>query len=271
VAVSPTPYPELNGVLEQLVDGIRRALRDSFIGAYLQGSFAVGDFDQHSDADFVVAVREELSTEQIARLGKVHRDIYNLPAGWAKHLEGSYFPLEILRRGERSGAPLWYLDHGSSILVRSSHCNTLVVRSVLRERGITLDGPPASELVDPISIPALREEIARTMDEWAREILNEPGPYRNRFYQGYIVLSYARMLHDLTAGRPGSKRGGAEWAKATFDASWHDLIDQAWETRPEPATSVRQPADTASFDRSLAFMKMCVRASTATSESRGAP
>jgi thiamine biosynthesis protein ThiC len=101
------------------------------------------------------------------------------------------------------------------------------------------------------------------MKEWARDILNDPAPYRNRFYQGFIVLSYARMLHDLTTGRPGSKRAGAEWAKARFDADWHDLIDRAWETRPDPATSVRQPADPASFERTLEFIRMCVRASTA--------
>ena len=259
----PTPYPELNTVLEQLVHGIRGTLGDSLVGAYLQGSFAVGDFDRHSDADFVVAVREELSAEQVERLGQLHRDIYDVPVAWARHIEGSYFPLEILRRGERSGVPLWYLDHGSNALVRSNHCNTLVVRSVLRDRGITLDGPPASELVDPVSVSALRQEIARTMTEWARDILNDPGPYRNRFYQGYIVLSYARMLHDLTTGRPGSKRAGAEWAKKTFDVEWQDLVDRAWETRPDPATSVRQPPDAESFDRSLEFMRMCVRESTA--------
>jgi hypothetical protein len=36
---------ELNGVLRPLVEGVHDALGDSFVGAYLQGSFAVGDFD----------------------------------------------------------------------------------------------------------------------------------------------------------------------------------------------------------------------------------
>src|SRR5262249_46365048 len=39
--VFPTPYLALNAVLVDLVHGARSALAESFVGAYLQGSFAV--------------------------------------------------------------------------------------------------------------------------------------------------------------------------------------------------------------------------------------
>jgi len=67
------------------------------------------------------------------------------------------------------------------------------------------------------------------------------------------------MLHDLIVGRPGSKRAGAEWAKATFGAAWADLIDRAWGGRPNPAVSVRQPADPADFERTLEFLRLMMR------------
>jgi hypothetical protein len=136
-----TPYPDLNEVLRDLVASVHAALGDSFIGAYLQGSFAVGDFDRHSDVDFVIAVRDELTTDQVEALQSVHRRVYHLPSQWAKHLEGSYFPVGILRNHDQRGKPLWYLDHGSESLVRSDHCNTVVVRWVVREQGIALAGP----------------------------------------------------------------------------------------------------------------------------------
>ncbi len=72
---------------------------------------------------------------------------------------------------------------------------------------------------------------------------------------------YARMLHDLVEGRPGSKRAGAAWAKATLDPAWADLIDRAWATRPNPAASVRHPPDAADFERTLEFVKTCIRES----------
>ena len=254
----PTPYAELNTVLRDLVRGVQDALTDTFIGAYLQGSFAVGDFDEHSDVDLVIAVRDELSGAHIASLQSLHGRVYDLPSEWAKHLEGSYFPVATLRSGDRSGTPLWYLDHGSRALVRSNHCNTLLVRCALRESGITLAGPPPEPLIDPVPVDALRREIRRTMQQWGREILEHPDQYRNRFYQGYIVLNYARMLHDLMEGRPGSKRAGAAWAKATLDPAWTDLIDRAWATRPDPVASVRQPPDAADFERTLEFVKTCI-------------
>ncbi|PYP78122.1 MAG: hypothetical protein DMD35_12525 [Gemmatimonadetes bacterium] len=257
----PTPYPELNDVLDELVAGVETALGDAFVGACLQGSFAVGDFDRHSDVDFVVAVRDELSDDHISALQAMHDRIYGLASEWAKHLEGSYFPITTLRDYRRSGRPLWYLDHGSRSLVRSDHCNTTVVRWVVREYGIPLAGPNPASLVDPIPVEALRAEIAHTMRSWGEEILDQPDKYRNRFYQGFIVLSYCRMLHDLIEGRPGSKRAGAEWAKATLDPAWSGLIDRAWNGRPNPAVSFREPADDEDFEATLRFVQAVIRES----------
>ena len=254
----PTPYAELNDVLRELVASVQAALGATFVGAYLQGSFAVGHFDEHSDVDFIVAIRTELSDAQVTALDVLHDRIYRLDSSWANHLEGSYFPLDVLRTADQSGTPLWYLDHGSRSLVRSNHCNTIVVRWVVREHGITLAGPRPAALVDLISVDTLRREIHATMRDWGNAILDRPEPYANRFYQGYLVLSYARMMHDLVAGRPGSKRDGAEWAKTTFGPAWADLIDRAWSCRPDPATSVRAPADPVDFERTLAFVRLVI-------------
>jgi hypothetical protein len=256
-----TPYTELNAILEELVAGVRSALGEAFVGVYLQGSFAVGDFDQHSDVDFIVGVKEELSDGQVAALQAVHARVYALPSEWAKHLEGSYFPTAILRDYHQRGTPLWYLDHGSQSLVRSDHCNTLVVRSVVRDCAVVLAGPSPTTLVDPVPADALRREIRDTMRVWGKEILDDPNRYRNRFYQGFIVLSYCRMLHDLIEGRPGSKRTGATWAKTNLGPAWSPLIDRAWGGRPNPAVSVREPADPVDFDNTLRFVKFIIHES----------
>ena len=254
----PTPYAELNSVLRELVASVQGALGEPFIGAYLQGSFAVGDFDEHSDVDFIIATRDELSTAQVVALQAIHERVYNLDSEWAKHLEGSYFPAAVLRHHARAGEPLWYLDHGSQALIQSDHCNTIVVRWVVRESGIALSGPSGSTLVDPIPVDALRASIRATIRDWGQQILDDPRPYANRFYQGYLVLSYARMLHDLITGRPGSKRAGAEWAKTTLDPAWSDLIDRAWSGRPNPAVAVREPANPPDFDRTLEFVRLII-------------
>jgi hypothetical protein len=251
----PTLYPALNVVLRDLVDSVKAVLSANFIGAYLQGSFAVGDFDAHSDCDFVMVMQEDLSEDEVRALQEAHERIYRLDNPWAQHLEGSYFPKEVLKPYAHSGEQLWYLDHGSRSLIRDSHCNTVVVRWVVRENGVILAGPPPKTLVAPIPVEVLRGEIMATILNWGQEITANPDPYNNRFYQTFVVLSYCRMLHDLHRGYPGSKRAGAEWAKANLDPSLAGLIDRAWEGRPNPAVSVRQRADPNDFDDTLKFVQ----------------
>jgi len=257
-----TPYHELDAVLREMVNSIHRILRDNFVGAYLQGSLAVGDFDEHSDVDFIIAIDREISSFQLQDLRAMHKRIFNLEEEWARHLEGSYFPTAVLRDYTKSGGELWYLDNGSSILVRSNHCNKIVVRWILREKGIVLSGPQPSTLIDPIPVEVLRRAILKSINESGHEILTNPEPYNNRFYQTFIVLQYCRKLHDLRTGAVGSKRSGAEWAKRNMDRSWADLIDRAWDGRPNPAYSVRQPADKADFKRTLEFVRMVMREAT---------
>jgi len=227
------------------------------VGAYLQGSFALGDFDLDSDVDFIMVTEEELSEEEVYGLQGVHERIYGLDIPWAQHLEGSYFPREVLRSSAQSGGQLWYLDHGSRSLLQSDHCNTILVRWVVREHGVSLAGPSPALLVDPIPVETLRKEIMATMHDWGQEILSNPDHFNNRFYQGFIVLNYCRMLHDLHRGFPGSKLAGAQWAKANLDPSWKGLIDRAWNGRPDPAVSSRKLADPKDFKDTLEFIHYC--------------
>jgi len=128
---------------------------------------------------------------------------------------------------------------------------------VVREQGVTLAGPALALLVDPVPVEALREHIRATIQNWGQEIVSHPAHFNNRFYQGFIVLNYCRMLHDLRRGAPGSKLAGAEWAKANLDPCWKGLIDRAWNGRPDPAVSSREPADPHDFQATLEFIHYC--------------
>ena len=257
----PTPYPELNNVLQDLVESVQEILGDDCVGAYLQGSFAVGDFDIHSDVDFIIVTQTEPSEKQVHALQVMHERIYNLDTRWAQHLEGSYFPKDVLRHYTGRGEKLWYLDNGSRSLIKADHCNSIVVRWVLRENGITLTGQPSESLVDQIPVESLQKEIMETIVGWGQKIIDHPDQFNNRFYQTFIVLNYCRMLHDLYTGSPSSKRTGAEWAKINLDSSWHGLIDRTWSGRPHPEVSARQPADPKDFESTLEFVQYIINKS----------
>lgn len=261
VKTPPTPYPELNIVLRELLKNVQEVLTASFVGAYLQGSFAVGDFDIHSDVDFAIVVEAELSPGQVDALQAMHERIFSIDIPWAQHLEGSYFPRDVIRKPPERGRGLWYLEHGAHSLIQADHCNTLLVRWVVREDGVTLAGPPPKTLVDPISAEALRAEMWNALTGWGREIIANPKPYYSHFYQAFIVLHYCRVLHDLHTGFPGSKLAGAQWAKANLDSSWSALIDRAWDGRPDPAASIRRPPDPEDFEKTLKFVSYVIEES----------
>lgn len=254
----PTPYTNLNQLLHQMKNHLQSNLGENFQGFYLQGSFAIGDFDQHSDVDFIVILDRELSIEEIGRLQNMHAQLYQEPIPWAQHLEGSYIPCHIMQQAPEPQDEFWFLDNGSSELLLSNHCNTQVVRWSLRKKGITLAGPDPKTFLPAIAIEALKNEIKATINDWGAEILQDPQRFNNRFYQGFILLSFCRMLHALEFGVIASKKVCAQWAKEALDPSWSDLIDRAWATRPNPEVSVRQTADAHDFALTLQFVEMCI-------------
>ena len=226
-------------------------LGDDLVGLYLQGSFALGDADEHSDVDWIAVVEAELSDEQVAELQSMHQRLYGLDTTWAQHLEGSYFPKGRIRRVEPSPAELWFLDNGSSELELDTHCNTAVVRWTVRERGVTLAGPDPRELIDPVSEDDLRAYAAWALEEWVDWANSLPSMSRRA--QNLLVVSFCRILQTLETGQLTSKREAGEWALKALPAEWSSLITDALEDRPDPWAKVRQPATPDAVQRTLAF------------------
>jgi hypothetical protein len=263
-----TPYPELHTVLETYAKNLQEVLGNNFVGMYLQGSLAIGDFDLSSDIDFIVVTKDDLTEKEVAKVQDIHTHTYSQNNRWVKRFEYSFFPIHVLNQHSSpytdgkptalQGRELWYFDNGSPTIKRSDHCNTLVTRWTVREKGKTILGPYPVTLIDPIPADELRKEMKETLIGWGQELLANPEPYRNRFYQSYLVLNYSRMLHDLHEGKIRSKFAGIHWAKAHLDPQWIDLIDFCWQERQDTLISVTQPAHAAVFAKSLAFVQYVV-------------
>ena len=251
----PTPYTDLNMVLQELVSSVQAVLPDNLFGIILQGSFGTGDFDEHSDVDFTVVIERPLTETELAALQTMHDRIYDLDCPWAQHLEGSYFPLALLNDHTALGEKLHYLDNCSRQLEPSTHDNTLVVRWVTREQGIALAGPDPSSFMKPVPASGLRQEVVNTMDEWGAEILSGQYGIDSRWAQSFVVLSYGRMLHTLHTGRIHSKLAAVKWAKSHLEAQWHRLLQRAWAERPFPGQKVHQAADPTEKALTLDFIR----------------
>ncbi len=257
-AQSPTSDSELNAILHELVSSAQSTLGSNFVSAYLQGSFALGDWDNDSDVDFTIVVEREISDTELKSLQTMHARIFKQESTWAQHLEGSYFPKSLLKSGDPLKIKIPYLDNASDKLIMSDHDNTLVVRWIVREHGITLAGSEPTELIDPVSADDLRSEVSATMREWAEEIFTGKWSMNNRWAQPFAALSYCRMLHTLETGRIASKLSGVQWSKDTLDKRWATLIQRAWDERPNPSLKVRQVADTNAVNDTLEFIRYAI-------------
>ncbi len=231
----PTPYPDVNAILLELLASVQEILGNQFVGMYLYGSLAAGDFDQDSDIDFLVVTADELSAEMISELQVMHARIGAMDSKWAMEFEGSYIPQSALRRHDQANSMHPHIDRGEAHLRVERHDSDWVIqRHILREKGVILKGPPLQTLIDPVSPNDLRRATLESLRQWWAPMLNDSAKLQNRGYQSYAVLTMCRMLYTVQHSAIVSKRVAARWVQETLDARWWPLIERAWVGRQNP-------------------------------------
>jgi hypothetical protein len=225
-----TPFDELDAVLADFVRAVRDILGDAFVGAYIQGSFALGAGDEHSDCDFVVATTVLPGGRVEAELRRLHDAIPVRAGFWTRHLEGSYADVASLRGVEGLGVPWLFCDHGHRELSWDTHCNSAHSRWILRHHGIAIDGPPITDLVDEVPPSALRDEAQKALPNVLADVRTW-APLDVAWTQRYIVSTYCRVLYTLHTARVAAKRGALEWARDNLDPRWRPLLTQVVQDR----------------------------------------
>jgi predicted nucleotidyltransferase len=242
--ISPTLHPKVNEILHILYTNVSEILQDHFVGMYLFGSLANGDFDQHSDIDVLFVTKDEINDKMFSSLQAMHTQLASLDSPWSIQLEVSYIPQKALRRFDPADKLHPHLDRGGGEILHwmAHECNWIIQRHSLRERGIILAGPAPRSLIEPVSASDLRQAVVNILPLWATPILENPLQIRNRGYQSYVVLSLCRMLYTLQCGTIISKRTAAGWAQDSLSKQWIPLIARAWLGR-QTSGSDAEPED----------------------------
>ncbi|MEO8070977.1 MAG: aminoglycoside adenylyltransferase domain-containing protein [Acidobacteriota bacterium] len=264
-----TPYLRLDEILIEYAHTLQDVLISNFVGMYLSGSLAIGDFDLTSDVDFSVVINDELSDGEVEKVQTSHAALVARDSRWVKHLEYSFFPMDRLltpsspfgatSRNDLDDRRLWYFENGGSTVEQSDHCNTLVTRWTLREKSTAVLGPEPASFMRVVTPDELRTEIKNSILGWSREVFADWAPYYNRFFQAFFVLNYCRVLQDLHEGRITSKLDGVKWAKTHLDPKWYSLIDYCWLERQDTTIHVSQPAQPEVFKQTIAFSEYATR------------
>lgn len=225
----PTVYPDVNVVLNLLLASVKEILGKQFVGMYLYGSLASGDFNpKSSDIDFVVVTSETLSEKMISELEAMHNRIWDSRLKWASKLEGSYIPKDLIRRHDPDGPPCPTVNEGK-FYVDQRGSDWIIQRHVIREYGVVLEGPDPKKLIDFVTPDDIRQSVLGVLREWWFPMLDNPKWLREHGseYHAFAVISMCRALHALKHGTIVSKPVAAKWAREEFGEEWSQTIEQS--------------------------------------------
>jgi hypothetical protein len=231
--LQPTPYQDVNVVLNLVLSNMQAVLGDHFIGLYLGGSLALGDFDpRRSDIDFVAVTVDELSPETIVALEEMHSRLWATGTKWAMKLDGSYVPQQVLRHWTSDHPPCPFVE-GDSFQI-TTQGSAVIQRYIIRQYGVAVAGPSPHTLIDPVD--DLRSALWDMLEKWWRPLLDDPAWVQQSQEQPFAILSMCRALYTLEHCELASKPVAARWAQQAIGEQWRRLIDWAL-TRPHDTQS----------------------------------
>jgi hypothetical protein len=225
----PTKYPEINKLLDLLLNSASQVLGNQLVGMYLYGSLSSGDFDpETSDIDFLVVTTSTLPDKTMADLEAMHHRIWNTDMKWAGKLEGSYIPKREIKKHNPRNGPCATVNEGRFYL-DTPGSDWVIQRLIVREQGVILAGPDPKTLIDPVSAADLRRAVKGYLYEWWFPMLEDPTWLREHGseYHAFAILTMCRSLYTLENGTLVSKSDAAHWVQGKLGEDWSRVIDQA--------------------------------------------
>lgn len=200
------PSETLTQYLERFTEGVRGVLGNDLVAVYLHGSGALGGFrPEASDVDVMVFVARSLDLEAKSR---VVRAIWGMPEGPGRGLECWIIATHTVQSDWREPqAEVFISTHHVEPITRDrpdlNGRFPMIEIDIMRDRGVTITGPPAGELIVPVPRPAMCRDM-----NWHLRF----GLENTR--ESYGVLNASRSLAKLETGEHLSKIDGGEWALA---------------------------------------------------------
>lgn len=222
----PTPYPDVNDFLNLLLSNMQAALGDQFIGLYLGGSLALGDFTpDRSDIDFVAVTSDKLSLETMIALEKMHTRLWATGTKWARKLDGSYVPQQVVRHWSSDDPPCPFVEEDEFYVTNQG--SAVIQRHIIHQYGATVTGPSPHILMDPVDAEDLRSALRDNLEKWWRPLLNDPDWVQQKQKQPFAILTMCRALYTLEHGIVASKPVAARWGQQVMGKQWTELIEWA--------------------------------------------
>lgn len=243
-----TSYPEVNRILDYILSKLQRILGSKLIALYLDGSLVIGDFDStQSDIDLVAAVSSKINEIKFNQLKVMHDTLIRDNPEWDDRIEVCYITTKALGNVKSITSEIINISPGEPIHRKESSKEWIMNWYLTREKGITLFGPPPTQIIEPLTrndfIKSVRDHVS-SWENWVNDIS------RNAYAQSYVRLSLCRALYSYKNGDQVSKIKAAKWALKELPA-WSKIINEALIWREGPKHS---PPDDAAFVETKMFV-----------------
>jgi predicted nucleotidyltransferase len=147
-----TLYPDINILLDILLSRIQSILGKKLVGLYLYGSLVMGDFDhESSDIDLLAVISSDIDDEEFSRLDKMQTDFINKYKEWDDRIEIAYLSENALKTFKTQRSQIAIISPGEPFHVKDAGIDWLMNWYIVREKGVTLFGPPATSIIPSIS------------------------------------------------------------------------------------------------------------------------
>ncbi len=222
----PTPYPEVNNIVDHLLSNAKSILDKQFVGLYLHGSLITGDFNlESSDIDFLCVTADKLSEEIVAALEEMYFELKEIDFKWWYKLEGSFTPQADMYCYNPENGPYPTVHEGKFYLAgHESHW--IIQRHLLLKNAVIVEGEKPKNFIAPVSVDDIHGALRAFLYEWWIPMLKNPVKLESQEYQAYAILTMCRMLYTFKKGEIASKPVSARWVQEKF-SEWQELIDWA--------------------------------------------
>jgi hypothetical protein len=249
--MEPTPYPEVNELLDEILANIQANLGNKLIGLYAFGSLVTGDFNlARSDVDLAAVLSDDLNEREFASLEGMHAKLARDNPVWNDRIEVGYIAAKNVRQFDPT-CTIAITSPGEPFHFRTAHYGWLLHLDQLRKQGLVLYGPPPQSLIGPISHDELVRVMREGMKLW-RDWTEEPEPEMPHAAQAYAIMTMCRALRTYRTGDLVSKNEAVRWAADELP-EWSTLIRDSVPWRESPDGDYGDPED--ARPKTLAFTR----------------
>jgi predicted nucleotidyltransferase len=219
-----TSYEDINELLSFFLEHINNVLKENFIGMYLYGSLATGDFDVNSsDIDFIVLTKNSVAEKEFLLLSRMHNEFRQRATKWAEKIEAAYVDKMAFQALNNNENLYPQIEKDGGLAYNKLEIGWAFQAYTLREYGVIVSGPKPKEIIAPIAIEDMLNAARAITGLWIEQSQDNKESQFIRDENRFVVFTLCRFLYLFKTKQIASKKEAAEWAIGV-EKKWASLI-----------------------------------------------